>query len=145
MMTLSVEVSSTPSLVIVLSSSASLALLIQWLNIVQMRCGLTFSISATRLTGISRSIKANAKASNNKVKHYLGVPRERLPFELCRQSWLCAAPHNGGNRCAQRSSNVATAVLRYHVPDKPHSLHLRSVSLIWNRYADEARYGLIHL
>ena len=35
---------------------------------VQMRCGLTFSISATRLTGISRSIKANAKASNNKVK-----------------------------------------------------------------------------
>ena len=33
-----------------------------------MRCGLTFSISATRLTGISRSIKASAKASNNKVK-----------------------------------------------------------------------------
>ena len=44
----------------------------QWLNTVQMRCGLTRMISATRLTGISLSIKAIARASKSRVKPLFG-------------------------------------------------------------------------
>jgi len=35
------------------------------------------------LTGISRSIKASAKASNNKVKPLPAVPKERQRYGLC--------------------------------------------------------------
>ena len=63
-----VEVSSTPSLVMADGSSAARALPTQWVNTVQMRWGLTRMIPATRLTGISRSIKASARASNSSVK-----------------------------------------------------------------------------
>ena len=49
-------------------ASAARALPTQWVNTVQMRCGLTRMISAARLTGISRSIRASANASNSSVK-----------------------------------------------------------------------------
>ena len=50
-------------------------------------------------------------------------------------------PYNGGNRCAQKSSNVAIDALRYHALDRGNSRRLRSASQSQNPVGEPVLVG----
>jgi hypothetical protein len=91
------------------------------------------------LTGISRSIKANANASNNSVKP---LPGRAQGTSTVRTLTSEVVMRNGDNMCAQKSSNVAIVDRRCRVLDKAHLLHRGSVIPMQSQYVGEVRYGV---